>query len=303
VDRSEAREALTGPFPSVSTLFCKDGSIDVEGMRNLVEFLISHGSKTLLLTYGDSLMSLLTDDEIAQVTKLVAEQAAGRACVVAADRQWATPKEVEFAKYAREVGADILMVLPPDWAGSCTVETMVDHYAAVAGEIPMMVVTAAFPSRGAEFGFEVLGRLIERTERMVAIKDDFCGVFGRKIGLRFNDRVAIASGGQKQNFLDAWPYGVDGYLSTHMRFKPEIAKRFWGAIEAKDVPAAREIIRVYDMPFFDFVMTLPGNFDAGIHAAYELFGVGQRWRRPPYYSLNDEEVERLAAFFREKSLL
>ena len=303
MDRSEARAALTGPFPSVSTLFCKDGSIDVKGMRNLVEFFIDAGAKTLLLTYGDSLMSLLTDEEVAQVTRLVAEQATGRACVVAADRQWATPKEVAFAKYAREVGADMLVVLPPDWAESCTVATMVEHYATVAKEIPLMVVTAAFPGRGAAVGLEVLERLIERTERMVAIKDDFCGVFGRKVGLRFSDRVAIASGGQKQNFLDAWPYGADGYLSTYMRFKPEIATRFWRAIEAKDLEAARDIIHVYDMPFFDFVATLPGNFDAGIHAAYELFGVGQRWRRPPYYSLNDAEVERLAAFFREKSLL
>ena len=303
MNRSEAREALTGPFPSVSTVFLEDGSIDFDGMRNLAEFFIGAGSKTLLLTYGDSLMSALTDEEVAQVLKAVVEQAAGRAYVVASDRQWATPKEVAFARHAREVGADMMVVLPPDWASSCTIETMVDHYAAVAEEIPLMVVTAAFPARGADFGLEVLARLIDRTEGMVAIKDDFCGAFGRKAALRFSDRVAFASGGLKQNFLDAWPYGAHGYLSTFMRFKPEIAWRFWRAIESKDLPAARDIIGVYDMPYFDLVGKFPGGFDAGIHASYEIFGLAKRWRRPPYYSLNDEETETLAVFFREKSLL
>ena len=68
------------------------------------------------------------------------------------------------------------------------------------------------------------------------------------------------------------------------------------AIEAQDWAQARAIIRDYDMPYFDFVMALPGGFDAGIHATFELFGLAGRWRRSPYYSLNDEEMEQLAAF-------
>ena len=35
----------------------------------------------------------------------------------------------------------------------------------------------------------------------------------------------------------------------------------------------------------------------------ELFGVCQRWQRKPYHSLNDEEMEKLADFFRCLSLL
>ena len=57
------------------------------------------------------------------------------------------------------------------------------------------------------------------------------------------------------------------------------------------------------MPYFDFVIQLTGGFDAGIHGALELFGIAQRWRRKPYYTLNDEEMERLAGFFKQKSLL
>ena len=75
----------------------RDGEIDYDSLRGLVERGIEGGSTTMLLTYGDSLFSLLTDDEVAEVTRVVAEQTAGRAAVVAADRIWWTGKAVAFA--------------------------------------------------------------------------------------------------------------------------------------------------------------------------------------------------------------
>lgn len=298
MDRQQVRESLTGPVASVRTPFNQDGGIDFAGLRNYVEFCISAGSRSIVLTYGDSLYSVLTDDEIAEVTKVVVEQSARRAMVVAADRQWATPKEVAFARYAREAGADLLMVLPPDWAASGTCETLVQHYAAVAREIPVMAVTGIFLARGAAFGLDVLKTLADRVPGVVAVKDDFCGEFARKMALLVHDRFAIFSGGQKQNHLDVWPYGCDGYLSTFITFRPEVAHAYWSAIQRNDIRSAVRVIARFDMPYFDHVMKLPGGFDAGMHGVLEVCGIAKRWRRPPYYSLSDAEMEQLAAFVR-----
>ena len=298
----EVKEALTCPIASVPTLFLHDGSIDFDGLRNYIDFTIAGGTKTILLTYGDSLYSLLSDQEIADVTRVSVEHTAGRAMVVAADGIWATPQEIEFAKYVRQVGADVLMVLPPDWAASCTLETFVEHYAAVAEHIPVMVVTNVFARRQA-LGLEVLRALRDRVKGIVAIKDDVGGEFVRKMCLLVHDHWAVFAGGQKQSHLDIVPYGCDGYMSTFIQFKPSVTQDYWTAVQTGDWDKAMEIIRTYDMPYFDFVMQLTGGFDAGIHGVLELFGVAQRWRRKPYYSLNDEEMERLADFFQSKSLL
>ena len=82
------RSLLSGPVTSLHTPFNKDGEIDYSGLRGLVERGVSAGSTAMMLTYGDSLFSLLTDTEVAEVTRVVAEQTAGRAAVVAADRIW-----------------------------------------------------------------------------------------------------------------------------------------------------------------------------------------------------------------------
>ena len=121
ISREEVREALTGPIASLKTPFTRDGEIDYPGLRRLIDGNLDSGSNSSLLTYGDSLFTLMTDDEIADVARAVAEHAGKRGLTVAADGGWWTGKTVEFARYCREVGVDVLMVKPPVWGASGTV--------------------------------------------------------------------------------------------------------------------------------------------------------------------------------------
>lgn len=293
IDRDRVREALTGPITSISTPFNRDGTVDHEALRRVLDHNIDAGSKTMLLTAGDSNLIVQSDQEIAEVSKTVVDHTAGRAMVVTADRHFHTRQAVEFAKYAAEIGSDVHMVLPPDWAGSSTPETFRDHYAAVAEHIPVMLVTGVYIPRGEAFGLETTRMVRDTVENVVAIKDDMHGKFVTKMALLVHDRWAVFTAGQKQDHLLLHPYGCDGYMSTLMLFKPEIAHKYWNAIETNDMPAAKAIIRDYDIPFFDLIMASPGSFDAAIHGILEIFGICQRWRPPPYYSLSDAEMEEL----------
>ena len=73
-----------------------------------------------------------------------------------------------------------------------------------------------------------------------------------------------------------------------------VAWRYWKAIQTNDLEAARAVIRDYDMPLFDYLISLEGSFDAGIHGILELFGLTRRYRRPPYHTLTDQQMEQLA---------
>jgi 4-hydroxy-tetrahydrodipicolinate synthase len=291
--RKEIRSALTGPFGSIRTPFTKDGSVDTKGLRNHVERNIENGAGTVLLTAGDSHFHILSDSEIAQVTRVTVEQTAGRALVVAADRYHSTSRAVDFARYVRDVGADVLMVLPPDWAASCTSRTLAEHYGAVAREIPVMVVTNLYGPRGIDFGLKTMQVLVEQVDGIVAVKDDVKGQFARRMCLLVHERWAVFSGGMKQNHLDLHPYGCDGYMSTYIAFHPQVARQYWSAIQDGNLDQAREVIKTCDMPLFDFLAKLQGGFDAGLHAMLEIYGIAGRWRRKPHYSLTDREMEIL----------
>jgi len=299
----QAREALTGPIGSIRPAFNSDGSIDYDGTANIVERHIEAGNGTILLTAGDSHYFCLTEQEITDLTRFVVQQTKGRAMVCAADLFYDTQHAGEFAKICADLGADMLMVLPPDWGGSTTVQSLAEHYEFVSRQIPVMLVTNIFIPRGEAFGLEAIEKTLDMAPNVVAIKDDMCGLFARKMCARFSDRVAIIAGGQKQNHLDIHPYGCHGYLSAFSTFRPDIAQRYWQALEGNDIDAASRIVKDIDMPMFDVLLESPGGFDAAIHGMLELFGLAQRHRRRPYHTLTDEEMARLAEQLRTLQLL
>ncbi len=303
MSKTEIRNALTGPIPTLRTPFLKNGEIDYPGLRTMTEFVIQAGARAVVLTAGDSHLIAMSDQEIADVTKATVKNVKGRALVVAADRYYDTKQAVAFAKYCAQVGADVVMVLPPDWAASGTPESLADHYVAVGRHLPMMLVTGVFIPRGSAFALKTIELALARSKNLVSIKDDFCGEFARRLGLLAHERCAIWAGGLKQNHLNMAPYGCVGYLSTFLTFKPEIAWRYWKAWTAGDVPGAVGVIRDYDMPFFDAISGLTGGFDAGMHGVLELYGLAKRWRPRPYHNLTDADMERLADFFKSKKLI
>ena len=295
ISRAEVREALTGPVASLSTPFTRDGDVDYAGLRQLIDGNLAGGSKSALLTYGDSLFSLLSDDEIAEVTRVVADQTGKRGLTVAADGGWWTGRTVEFARYCRDVGAGALMVKPPIWGGSVAVDTLVAHYKEVAAEIPVVLVTNIWAANPAQ-GLRTIEVLLDKVDGIVAIKDDILGQFVRQMTAMVGDRWAMFSGGQKQNHLDVVHYGAVGYMSTFVSFYPPVAHQYWDAVERGDWIAAAKVIEEHDWPLFEYIGGLQGGFDAGMHGLLELTGTAGRWRRKPFYSLNDEEMEELKAF-------
>lgn len=296
MNRSEARDIFSGPIPSIRTPFLRDGNIDFAGLAKVVDRCIENKYRAIMLTAGDSHWACMSESEIAAVTQAVCRQVKGRASVIAADRYLDTTRAVEFAGMVRELGASTVMVMPPDWAGSCTPETLSEHYAAVAKVLPVTLVTNVFIPRGIAFGLDTVERAIAASERVVAIKDDMCGVFAQRICMAHAGTVAIYAGGQKLNHFSMWRFGAQGYLSTFATLNPTVTFRYWSAVKRGDRDGALDVVRRIDAPFFDHLMTYPGGFDAAMHGMMELAGLCGRWRRKPYYTLSDAEMEKLAGF-------
>ena len=63
LSREEVRQALTGPSMSLGTPFHENGDIDYEGVRRIIDYTIDEGgTKTVIVTAGDSLFTVLSGD-------------------------------------------------------------------------------------------------------------------------------------------------------------------------------------------------------------------------------------------------
>jgi dihydrodipicolinate synthase/N-acetylneuraminate lyase len=168
-----------------------------------------------------------------------------------------------------------------------------------------MAVTNIFIPTGKGFGLKTMEQIMSKTDNVLAVKDDVCGEFARELSVLVGEHMAVWAGGQKQNHMNMAPYGADGYLSTFLTFKPDIAWQYWKAFSGGDMKGAVDVIREYDMPLFEFISggALPGSFDAALHGILELFGQAERWCPKPYYSLSDGEMEILGNFLKAEGIL
>lgn len=301
MDRSYFREHVTGPIVSINTPFARDGTLDYEGLYRFIDAVIEAGSKTVLFTPGDSLYEVLSDQEVADLTKAAARHIGDRAMFIAAAAQWWTAQAAEFARYAKDVGANATIVFPPRRGTS--ERDLVEYYRAISQELPVFVLSGSLGSLGVPRAVRTVEMLVDEVDGIAGLKEDFCPQFARQACLIAHDRWAIFSGGQKQTHMDMYPYGCDGYMSLFMIYKPEISHRYWSAIQSGDLEAATAVIRDYDMPLFKFFYSeFAAGGDAAQHAAMEVLGISGRWRRDPLADFTDADLERLRAFFAEKSI-
>ena len=302
MNRDDFRHQITGPVVSINTPFLQNDDLDYPGLRNFIEFAIDAGVGTILFTPGDSLYAVLTEAEIAELTAFTARVIDRRAMFIAGAGIWSTRQTAAFARYAIDAGADAMIVAPA--AREMTVEELVTYYKTVSDQIPCFILSAGLASVGLQGALKTVEILVDKVPGIVGMKEDYGPDFIRKACLVAHKKWALFAGGQKQTHMDMLPYGCDGYMSTFVKFKPEIAHTYWSAIEDNDMNKAVAVIENYDMPLFQYLYsTFPAGGDAGQHALLELFGICGRWRRKPLPDLTDEDMEKLKAFLVEMSLI
>ncbi|MFH1008260.1 MAG: dihydrodipicolinate synthase family protein [Candidatus Latescibacterota bacterium] len=300
---STFKKGLSGPVPSIMTAFLRNGAMDYDGVANQIEQAIAGGTTALLLTWGDSHFSSLKDEEIVQLNQFVIAQAKKRVMVIASGNRWPTMAAVEFANTCKKWGADLHNSLAPNWGNAGNPETFYEHYRAIGQVMPVMAMTSMAP--GPPLPLATVGMLLEDVESgLVAIKDDICGLYGKRMALLVRGRCAFLSGGMKMNYMDERCYGADGYLSEFMSLCPSVAMAFWGHIQDGNIERGMEMVRDLEMPFmFDLCEEIGLDNDGLLHAAMEVFGVCGRWRRNPYQNATDQQMEKIREFLSGKNLL
>ncbi|MBM3740672.1 MAG: hypothetical protein FJW39_33405, partial [Acidobacteria bacterium] len=110
---AQFRARLVGAICSVPTVYKEDRSLDLESFKRIVDTGVSAGCSAFTLTSGNNQYDRLSYEEIKQLTRALVEAVAGRGLTIAATGPWWTGQVVNYAKYARELGADAVQVQLP----------------------------------------------------------------------------------------------------------------------------------------------------------------------------------------------
>ncbi|MCI0460343.1 MAG: 4-hydroxy-tetrahydrodipicolinate synthase [Gemmataceae bacterium] len=162
-------EQFAGLTVALITPF-RDGEVDYERLRRLVDWHVEQGTDCLAPTGTTGESPTLDHEEHERVVAAVCERAAGRIKVMAGTGSNSTREAIRLTRAARRAGADGALMVGP-YYNKPTQEGYYRHFAAVAEQVDLPIVLYNIPGRtGSNILPETVARLA-KLPTVVAIKE------------------------------------------------------------------------------------------------------------------------------------
>lgn len=181
--------SYTGIWPVAPTPFHDDGTLDLDGMNRVLDCLIDQGADGICILANFSEQFLISDHEREVLTRQSLEHIAGRVPVIVTISHYATQIAVERAQFAKDLGADIVMMMPP-YHGALlkgTAQQTYEQFQAV-GEVGIPIMVQDAPLSGVDLPVPLLVKMAQEIEQVRLFKIE-CPRAANKL------RELIAAGG------------------------------------------------------------------------------------------------------------
>ena len=228
---------FSGSYVAIVTPF-KNGAVDYERLRELVEFQIENGTSGIVPcgTTGES--ATLTHEEHKMVNKTVIEQVAGRVQVIAGAGSNNTAEAIELAKDAEQAGADAILCITP-YYNKPTQEGLFQHFKEVNDHINIPIVLYNVPGRTGSNMLPATVQRLAKLKNIVAIKEA-SGMLDQVTEIITNTNLDVLSGDDALT-LPIMALGGKGIVSVAANIVPDMVANLCRAALNGDFAAAREI--------------------------------------------------------------
>ncbi|MBW2024959.1 MAG: 4-hydroxy-tetrahydrodipicolinate synthase [Deltaproteobacteria bacterium] len=279
-----------GSIVAIVTPF-KDGKVDEEAYRELIEFQIENGTSAIVPcgTTGES--ATLNMEEHARVIDIAIEAVNKRVPVIAGTGGNSTNEAIELTAHAKKAGADATLQVTP-YYNKPTQEGLYQHFKAIAEAVPLPQVLYNVPGRtSVNMLPETVARLAELPE-VVAIKEASgnLGQMAEIVNLA-GDKITLLSGDDNLT-LPILALGGKGVVSVVANIVPKDTADMVAAWEQGQVDKARECKAM----FFE-TNPIP------VKTSLALMGKIKEEMRLPLCSMSPANLERLKKVLGEYGLI
>jgi dihydrodipicolinate synthase/N-acetylneuraminate lyase len=166
-----------GVFPVVPTTFTENGELDLVSQRRCVDFMIDAGSNGLCILANFSEQFLLSDEERELLTRAILEHVAGRVPVIVTTTHFSTRVCAERSRRAQDLGAAMVMVMPPYHGATFRVPEEKIHafYAGLSDALRIPIMIQDAPASGTVLSPAFLARMATEIEQVAYFKIETAG--------------------------------------------------------------------------------------------------------------------------------
>ncbi|WP_434631821.1 dihydrodipicolinate synthase family protein [Thermoanaerobacterium thermosaccharolyticum] len=160
-----------GIIPPVLTIFNDDGSIDWDGNKKLIDYLIKNGVNALFFEGSVGEFTQLSLDERRELAKFAVDYVDGRLPVIIGCGSCSTYEAIDLAKYAEKIGADAIAVVTPYYWPLNDIE-LYEHFANIALNIEIPIILYNIPMvTGQNLSPSLISELVKKFPNIIGIKD------------------------------------------------------------------------------------------------------------------------------------
>ncbi len=235
---------ISGSLVAIVTPMHADGSLDLPGLRQLIDWHIAEGTDGIVIvgTTGES--PTVSVEEHCELIKVTVEHTAKRIPIIAGTGGNSTSEAIELTEYAKKVGADASLQVVP-YYNKPTQEGMYQHFKTIAEKVDLPVILYNVPGR------TVADMATETTIRLAKVP----GIVGIKDATGNLDRgIQLIAGLEEAGCKDFAVYSGDdptalllmmmggrGNISVTANVAPKLMHELCVAAMAGDVARAKEI--------------------------------------------------------------
>jgi 4-hydroxy-tetrahydrodipicolinate synthase len=287
-----------GSIVAIVTPF-KNGGVDEEKLRELVEFQISSGTDAIVPCGTTGEASTLDNEEHDRVIRIVVEQVNKRVPVIAGTGSNFTNEAIELTGHARKIGADGALLVTP-YYNKPSQEGLYRHYKAVAEAVALPQILYNVPGRtGVNLRPETVARLAE-ISNIVAIKEASGSLQQVSEVLALcGDKLDVLSGDDFITF-PMMACGAKGVISVVANIMPKEVAALVDAFFAGNWEEARKLhLQLLKISNAMFIESNP----VPVKTAVALMGKCSDEVRLPLAPLSMGNKAKLAAIMKEYNLV
>ncbi|MFF6801392.1 dihydrodipicolinate synthase family protein [Streptomyces sp. NPDC012616] len=287
------RAALADVVAIPVTPFAEDGSVDQDAHRALVRRLLDGGITTLTPNGNTGEFYALAPEERRLVLELTADEAGGRAVILAGVGH-DVPTAVATARYARALGAQMVMVHQPVHP-YVSQSGWVDYHREIAEAVPELGVVPYI--RNTQLHGERLAELADSCPNVIGVKyavpdASRFAAFARDAGL---ERFVWVAGLAEPYAPSYFSAGATGFTSGLVNVAPAVSLNMIEALRSGDYPAAMKVWE--QIRRFEELRAAEGSANnvTVVKEALASLGLCRREVRPPSRPLPEDERAEVAA--------
>jgi len=287
---------LSGIIGYPVTPFSQDNSVDLDKLGKVIDVLLEAKVDAIAALGSAGEAAYLNESEWKQVADYTVKHVAGKIPVVIGVAELTTAQAVNYAKYAYEIGADMIMLSPFSYY-KLSEQEVYSHYESVSNAMPLPIMIYNNPATcGVDMSPEFMLKMVDGIQNASTIKES-TGDIQRmhKIYKLSNGKVPFFNGCNHMA-LEALNAGASGWCTAAPCLIGDQPKQLFEAVKGGKSEQAKELF-YQQYEFLEFIVTL--GLAAAVKSGLSLQGMDVGGPRKPLLPIKELSKTRLQTLLAE----